>query len=350
MNLNLTFFRPKPRSGYAAVGLLLSLSLLATDPVTATDAERRGGGGGDGDDQLTLRLDDAVGKPGGQVAVVLRTYAARPIRQGRLGVKTGPRRLTQFASFGSEGLSADAAAAGPFVRLLSATVFSVAGDAVTSAGWSAGLDGQPTQVDFRSATGSINAADGPLLVLKYRLSTAVQPGEIYDIGFDSALTSLVDAQGQPILIEQRPAVLTIRAASDPIAVEAEGDEVAPGEVATVGLHTFEPIALAGGQMMLLYDASVVTGTPTVRIDPRFGKATFTVKTPRPGKIVVRFTSADKSLNKVPGLLVAVGLTTRASTPVGLSTALALDPVGSYLLDGKGRRLKLKIEAGDLSFR
>jgi len=129
--------------------------------------------------------------------------------------------------------------------------------------------------------------------------------------------------------------------------------VEPGELATVGLHTFEPFAVAGGQMMLLYDASVVnaaSGVPAVRIDPRFGKATFTVRHPRPGKIVVKFVSADKSLNKVPGLLVAVDLPTRSDTPVGLETVLTLDPLGTYLLNAAGKRLGLKIEAGDLSFR
>jgi hypothetical protein len=318
--------------------LLLVLS-MALSPASVVAQER--GGPGD-DDELTLRLDDAIGKPGGQVAVVLRTYAARPIRQGRLGVKTAPRRVAQLGEAALLG--------GPFDRLISATVFSVAGDAVTTSGWSGGVNGQPTQVDFRSPSGSINAADGPMLVLKYRLSSAVRPGETYDISFDSALTSLVDAQGLPIVIDQRPAVLTIRAATDPIAVEAEGDEVAPGELATVGLHTFEPFAVAGGQMMLLFDASVVDGAATVRIDKRFGKATFTVRQPRPGKIVVKFTSADRSLNKVPGLLVAVELPTRSDTPAGLQTVLTLDPQGTYLLNAAGKKLPLKIEAGDLSFR
>jgi hypothetical protein len=334
--------------GFAFAAGLLSLAGAAHAAASAEAAALPRRGGGD-DDELTLRLDDAIGRPGGQVSIVLRTYAARPIRQGRLGVRTRPQAFRLGGPL-LPGAGEAALVGGPFDRLLSVTVFSTAGDSVTTSGWAKGNDGQPTHVEFRSATASINSADGPLLVLKYRLAPSVQPGETYLVDFDPALTSLIDAQGQNVVLARRPAELTIRAGSAPIAVEAEGDEVEPGETATVGLHTFEPIPLAGGQVGLVYDPTVVVGTPTVRIDPRFGRATFTVRRPRPGKVVVKFTSADKSLNRVPGLLVAVDLATGTNVPVGLETEVRLDPQTTYLLDAQGRRLVLKIENGDLSFR
>ena len=37
---------------------------------------------------LTLRVQDAIGEPGGLVAVVLRTYASRPIGQGQVCMET----------------------------------------------------------------------------------------------------------------------------------------------------------------------------------------------------------------------------------------------------------------------
>jgi hypothetical protein len=334
---------------FAASLLLLQVAAPASALAALAEPGAPARGGGD-DDELTLRLDDAIGKPGGQVSIVLRTYAARPIRQGRLGVRTRPQAF-RLGDLRPDPLAKEAAvAAGPFDRLLSVTVFSAEGDSITTSGWAKGTDGQPTHVEFRSATASINAADGPLLVLKYRLAAHVAPGETYLVDFDPALTSLIDAQGQSVALDHRPAELTIRPAAGAIAIEAEGDEVEPGETATVGLHTFEPIPLAGGQMGLVYDPTVVTGPPVVRIDPRFGRASFTVRRPRPGKLVVKFTSADKSLNTVPGLLVAVDLETGSAVPVGLETEVRLDPRTTYLLDAQGRRLSLAIENGDLSFR
>jgi hypothetical protein len=46
-----------------------------------------GNGGGGGDKSLVLRINPAIGVPGGMVAVVLRTYAPRPVRQGQAIVR-----------------------------------------------------------------------------------------------------------------------------------------------------------------------------------------------------------------------------------------------------------------------
>ena len=50
------------------------------------------------------------------------------------------------------------------------------------------------------------------------------------------------------------------------------------------------------------------GTPTVKLDPRYGRSTFTVDTSKPGRLVVDFKSPDGTYNTVPGTIVAIGQT------------------------------------------
>lgn len=329
---------------------LLALAVLFSGaPGTLADRGRGGGdddnGGGGDRGGLKLRVNDAIGAPGGTVAVVLRTYAARPIRQGRISL-----RVRKRVSASKAGLTV-AALTEPVrpVTLLGVTVYSSRRDAKNQSAMAGAADSQAVQVNFSSASGTVNASDGPLAVLRFRLSPSVSPGQQYLLEVDPAITSLVDGGGRPIAVEPINAVLTVRAPSDPFAVEAEGDEVEPGEVAELGFSTFEPFPVSGGRVTLRYDASVAAGAPSVAMDSRYGRANFTVDTSRPGVLVVNFTSPDKTLNTVPGNLVAVALRTRASAPIGIETPVSLDPAGTYLLSKKGRKLKLKLEGGTLAF-
>lgn len=337
-----------PRSVLAA---LVTLALLTSGAPSADARRGRGGdddngGGGGGDDRaLKLRVNDAIGAPGGTVAVVLRTYAARPIRQGRISL-----RVRKRVGPAKSGLTV-AALTEPVrpVTLVGVTVYSQRRDAKSQSNLAGAPDSQAVQVDFSSASGTVNAADGPLAVFRFRLSRAVSPGQEYVLEVDPSVTSLVDGGGRPIAVEPINAVLTVRAPSAPFAVEAEGDEVEPGEAAELGFSTFEPFPVSGGRVTLRYDASVAGGRPTVAMDPRYGRSKFTVDTSRPGVLVVSFQSPDKTLNTVPGNIVAVTLPTRASAPIGMETPVSLDPAGTYLLSKKGRKLKLAMEDGTLGF-
>lgn len=344
----MTYAFRSPRSRSALAALLAAALLLSAAPEASARRGRGGddnGGGGD-DDALKLRVNDAVGKPGGTVAIVLRTYAARPIRQGQISVRVRRGRPAKAL----EGLTVEALTEP--VRPLTfqrAVVYSTRSDSPAQATPTGAADSQAVNVKFASPSGTVNASDGPLAVLFFQLHPSVTPGQVYTIEVDPAVTSLVDSGGRPIGFEPINAVLTVRAPSAPLAVEAEGDEVEPGETAELGVQTSEPFRVSSGRVTLRYNAAAASGQPAVRIDPRYGKSTFTVDRSKPGVLVVDFRSPDNSLNTVPGTIVAVDLPTKASAGIGTGSAVTLDPAGTWLKSVKGRKLKLKLESGRLDF-
>lgn len=326
--------------------LLVAAAVLLTGFQAAVSADSGKGRGGD-DDALKLRVNDAIGKPGGTVAIVLRTYAARPIRQGQVSIRVGKGRrpANSRSPFTAEALTQPVRP----LTFLGAVVYSTRGDSATQATPTGNTEGQAVNVKFSSPSGTINASDGPLAVLRFRLDPGVSAGQQYTIELDPALTSLVDGGGKPIAVEPVNAVLTVRAPSAPLSVEAEGDDVEPGETAELGVETFEPFAISGGRITLRYNPAVASGPAAVRMDPRYGKATFTVDRSKPGVLVVDFNSPNRTLNTVPGTIVAVDLPTLASAAIGTESPVTLVPAGTWLLNAKGRKLKLKLESGSLAF-
>ncbi|HYN22195.1 MAG TPA: hypothetical protein VE078_14640 [Thermoanaerobaculia bacterium] len=335
---------PTFRTRFTAA-LLMASALLLTG-VQSASARRGQGGGGDDDNALKLRVNDAIGMPGGTVAIVLRTYAARPIRQGQVSVRVRKGRPANAQSL----LTAEALTQ-PVrpLTFLGAVVYSTRGDSATQATPTGNTEGQAVNVKFSSPSATVNASDGPLAVLRFRLDPAVAAGQQYTIELDPALTSLVDGGGKPILVEPINAVLTVRAPSAPLAIEAEGDDVEPGETAELGVQTFEPFPISSGRITLRFNPAVASGPPVVRMDPRYGKANFTVNLGKPGVLVVDFKSPNRTLNTVPGTIVAVDLPTRASAAIGTEFPVTLDAAGTWLLNPKGRKLKLKLESGSLVF-
>lgn len=327
----------------------LALCLLLSAGQTSFAA--RGSGGGDDDehdpDLITLRINDAIGKPGGTVAVVLRTYAPRPIRQGQVRLKVVRKVQTRNAT-GALALPAVTDTVRPLLTLLSATVYSQRGDSTSTANLTGTATDQAVTVQFQSPSATINATDGPLAVFRFRLNPSATPGQEFDIQIDPSVTTLFDGAGQPVELDPRPAVLTVRRPSDPFLVEAEGDEVEPGETAELGVQTFEPFPVSGGQMVLRWNPAVAAGPPVVRMDPRFGKSTFNV-TRRRGMLIVRFQSPDGTLNTVPGTFIAVDLPTSATAALGTSSPVTIDAARSFLLNRRGGRIPLRFEVGSLGF-
>lgn len=332
---------------------VLAFLLLAQGP----DAFARQGRGGDDDggnpggddDVMTLRVNDAIGKPGGMVAVVLRTYAPRPIRQGQVRlrvIRKAPRATGRSVS--SLALPAVSEPLRPLMTLVSAVVYSQRGDSTQTAQLTGTPLDQAVTVNFQSPSATINSTDGPLAVFRFRLDPSVVPGQEFDIQIDPAVTSLFEAGGQAVELEPRPAVLTIRNPSAPFAVEAEGDEVEPGEVAELGVQTFEPFQVKSGQMVMRWNPAVAAGQPTVVMDPRFGKSTHSVVRRR-GMLIVRFQSPDASLNTVPGTFISVSLPTRPGAALGTSSPFTIDTARSFLLNRRGARIPLRFEQGAVAF-
>ena len=327
----------------AALAMLLVLVFGAGGEVLA----RRGrGGDDDGDRGLKLRLNDAIGKPGGTVALVVRTYAARPIRQGRITVKV--RKPGAALKLGTS--VEDVTQATHPLTFLRAVVFSANGDAVTTATPSGAADGQAVRIDFSSATAGVNAVDGPLAVLFFRLDRNAVPGQRWVVEVDPAATGLVAPSGAAIAVEPIAAELLVRAPRSPFTVEAEGAEVEPGELAELGVETLEPFPIAGGRVTLRYDPQAWGSAPRVTMDPRHGAATFRVVRSRPGLLVVTFTSPGAKLNSIPGRIVRVDLPTSTGVTPGRSGRIWLDPAGTWLLARHGKRkLPLRLEDGTIAF-
>ncbi len=212
------------------------------------------------------------------------------------------------------------------------------------------MDSQVAKVTFQSPSGSVNSADGPLAVLRFKLDPAVKPGDSFDLTLDPIQTGLTDPTGQPITIAPRSDVLTVRAPSAPFKLEADGDKVEPGAVAELGVNTYEPFPVSGGRITLVWAPRISGGTPTVKLDPRYGRSTFTVDTSKPGRLVVDFKSPDGTYNTVPGTIVAIGLPISPSAAIGTSSQFNLDPAGTWLLTRKGRKVKLALQNGTISIQ
>jgi hypothetical protein len=295
-------------------------------------------------DKLTLRVNDARGGPGGLVAVVVRTYASRPIGQGQICIGARRSGRTRAAS------TAGAVAAGsPFASLEKVEVFSARQDA----SFQFAFDGEEAELTFRSPTGSINAADGPLAVLYFRLSKSVRTGEVYEIDLDVADSVIRAGNGQKIAIESKPGRLEIRDGDgeedDSVELGVTGGQVRRGKTARVTLSTRDAVALSSGRIALRYDPEIASGKPWVRIDPRYGKATVLVNTDTPGVVVIDFQSPDRSFNGVPGDLFEVRMVISRQAPRGRAP-VTVDPALTFLEDAAGDSLDLEIRNGSLVIR
>jgi hypothetical protein len=307
-----------------------------------------------GETALTLRANPAIAAPGGVFAVVLRTYAPRPIRQGQVLVKVVSRPAAVAAVRGGGRLAGlakvrvgQSSSAAPIATLLSATVFSVAGDSVSQASQSSNSLGQQALVKFQSPSVGINAADGPMVVFLFQLDPSVAPGQVFDLQVDPSVSSLLDGAGQKIVIDPRAGTLTVRAPGSPLTLAAEGGDAVAGTTAVLGVQTREPFLISSGRIALRYDPSVAAGPPVVRIDPRYGNATFTADSPEPGLLIVDFQSPDNTLNSVPGSFIGVTLPLVPDAVAGSSSPVSLDPSQTWLVDRYGKELPLFFEAGAL---
>lgn len=336
------------RSLFRAAAAALAL-LLAAVPLTLA----RGGGsdddGGGGDKGLVLRVNPAIGAPGGTVAVVLRTYAPRPVRQGQILVRVVRRPAPPKALLGAS-FEALTQPLRPLQSLLNAVVYSQRNDASTQVSLAGQPASQTATATFQSPTGTVNASDGPLAVFKFRLDPSVQPGQAFDLVLDPVATGLTDERGRPITLAPRADVLLVRSPKAPFLLEADGDKVEPGEVAELSVNTFEPFLTSGGRVTLKWNANVAGGPPSVHLDSRYGKATYTVDSSKRGRLVVDFESPDISFNNVPGSIVRIALPISAGARIGTASPFAFDPAGTWLLNRRGKRIPIRLENGEIEVR
>lgn len=318
------------------VGRILALAavtatLVALSVVPASTAK----------DTLTLRVNDAIAPPGGLAAVVIRTYSSRGLGQGQVCIQAKSPRSTPTGAGG--------AAAGPFASLERYKVFSKRKDGLSVASLEVDASGQTIVLQFSSDSASINRTDGPLAVLYFRVRDSVQPGERYRISVDLANTLLFDGNGNVVPVEPRAGDLRVRSIGDPYKAEAEGDKVQPGEIAEIGLETYEPVRMARGSIGLRYDPAIAAANPKVKLHRRYGKRRYSVDRSTPGLLVVEFVSPNNSWNYVPGQILSVNLRTRSDIAVGTRARVELDPSLTFFVDRDGDVLPYRLKNNEIQF-
>jgi hypothetical protein len=342
-------YRSPFRTAAAALVFLLAASPAAFARRGGSGDDDGGGSGGGDDKGLVLRVNPAIGAPGGTVAVVLRSYAPRPVRQGQVLIRVVRRARPPKALLGPS-FEALTQPLRPFQSLLSAAVYSQRNDSSSQASLAGQPDSQTAAAKFQSPTGTINASDGPLAVFKFRLDPSVQPGQTFDLTLDPAATGLTDGQGRAITLEPRGEALTVRSPRAPYLLEADGDKVEPGEVAELSVNTYEPFLTSGGRVTLTWNANVAGGPPAVLMDSRYGKATYTVDSSKSGRLVVDFKSSDTSFNNVPGSIVSIAMPISATAGIGTRSPFAFDRAETWLLNRRGKRIPIRLENGEIEIR
>lgn len=290
--------------------------------------------GGPAAEPLTVRVNDAVGVPGSTIALVLRTYASRPIGQGQLCMQAAPTLP---------------GATTPVAMVLGAEVFSDVPDVSSNVIDDLTMVPQSVVLEFTSPSVSVNASDGPMAVVFLQLSPDVLPGETYELVLDLANTVLIDGDGLAIDVTPRNGTLRIRAPDDPWSAEASAENVVPGDAALLSFETNELFPILSGQIGLQYDTSIAAGPPVVTMNPLHGNAAFVADTSTPGLVVVSFTSVDATLNSLPGDLIEVLVPTSPAVPVGTGSPVTLDESLTWLFDADGQSLPLAIESDVLEF-
>lgn len=315
--------RPSARPRRAA----LSVALLAASLTAAASAR----------DALTLRVHDAIALPGGRAAVVLRTYAPRPVGVGQICF-----RAASTATGGGQ------TAAGPFTALESFTVFPEGKDVLSNAAVHQGPGGMEILVDFESLSGAVNRLDGPLAVLFFRVAEDVQIGQKFEISIDPPETSLFDPAGQPITVEPRAGTLEIRGPAERYLAAFEGDEIDPGETAELELQTYEPFEVASAHLVLRYRKRLAAGIPIVRVDKRYGRRQVDIDTTRAARVTIDLVSPDASFNSVPGSIVTLALPTRSSARGAFPVKVIRRK--SFMVDAEGNTLPVRFTKGRVVVR
>jgi hypothetical protein len=283
-------------------------------------------------DRLTLRVNDARVRPGAAGAVVIRTYASRPIDQGQV-------------CFRSPSLRAQSGAPQAFLTLKEVVVFSEAGDAIINVQQDFTTDPPTILVGFSSASASINESDGPLAVLYFDVASDAPVGARIEMEIDPDESSLVGADGQPIEIRPRSGEVRVIDPLDDFSFAAEGDRGDVGEMISIGAGTEESLRLSAGQVGLRIPAFLQDLPRRVMIDPRYGTAAVTVDDSDPANLLISFVSADASVGRVPGPFIRIDVDTSGAQP-GMEL-ISLDPATTFLLDANGMSLPLALDDGEV---
>ncbi len=297
-------------------------------------------GAAQGRDALALRVNDAIGEPGGIVAVVVRTYASRPVGQGQICLVAGGGAAARSINVVDT----------PFESLVDSVVFATRRDVISSASVDTTGQGQAILLQFSSKSGTINSADGPLGVLYFKLRSDLRPGQVFGLSLDLKNTALFDPAGKLVAVEPRNGELEVRADRDAYKLEVDTHKVRPGGLEQAGIESFEPFAIGSGQIAVLYDEEIAARRVKVKMSRKQGSRRFRVNRSVPGRLLVTFNSPRNDLNLVPGSLISLKIPTRSDVPLGTRSRIEIDPAESFLLDPAGNALLVEFKGRNFRFR
>lgn len=278
-------------------------------------------------EHLVLRVQDATARPGGQAALVLRTYQTRPVGQGTICLVVSDPNGT----------------APPIDAVSRVEVFSQAADVIESINISEAGNALVIDVSFVSATASVNTIDGPMAAVFFDVPADALPGTEMSLSIEPAQSFLLDELGRPIPIEIRSGDLQVLHESQPVEVSADSHPPeAPGQPASLLFETEESFEIASGQIAWRYSSRELPGTPTLRLDPRYGSATLKLDG-YPGLAIVNILSSDSDFNRLPGALIALQFQPRLAFDDAFRPSVRLDPALTVLFDKEGRVIPLRID-------
>ncbi len=158
--------------------------------------------------ELALRVNNLDGLPGAQVVLELRTYSPRPVRQGQICLST---RRRAGKVLGSKSAVAES---GPFETLLGGRVYSENNDVVSNIRTEVRGAETLLVIDFDSPSGTVNAADGPMIELDLVLRSDLALGDEFEVAVDLANTIVLAPDLAPVPLRSEPGRLRIRADDD----------------------------------------------------------------------------------------------------------------------------------------
>jgi hypothetical protein len=319
-----------PRAGFPVGAPCLALLALLACPVAPAGAQV---------EPLVLRLSDAIGTPGGTTTLVLRTYASRPVRRGRVRVRVPPPPAGSVL------------ATSPIASWDGGYLLDVSGARVATL--VPNPDGFGVDLDFLVNPDFVfNRRDGVVAVIFVTLDAALIPGDRYDLLGDGQNSELFDPEDDPVLIQLVPGQVRVRAPGDPYQLEAGTVGVQPGSGATVEVGTSEPFAIGSGTLVLDYDPAILQpGTvPTVTADPRNGLVALTVDTSTAGVLTIGLSSPDGTWNsEVPGQLLRIDFPISAGVSLGTSSPLVFDAASQLFPPSGSTPLPMIFENGGFDF-
>ena len=291
-----------------------------------------------GIEPLVLRLQDAWGVSGEPTSLVVRTYASRPVRRGKVVVRSG------------SGVRGETGGGSPIASWDGGFVFDASGAIVATL--TPTPDGLGVEAEFESASATINRDDGVVAVVFVTLAAGLAPGSEFPLVGDTLASFLNDPDEDPILMTYEPGRLRIRSAATPVDFEAGETEVQPGSGAIVEFSTAEPFAIGSGTLRLGYDPSLLEPgeLPRAIADPRHGQVDLTVTHPSPGVVEIDLAS-DGTLNaQVPGDLLRLIVPIDRDAPLNTSSPLAFDLAVTELRAPGGAPIDVLYENGLFDLR